>query len=785
MTNRPFREDAGLEASTMRWRDPGSPTRQHLRILGSVILGSGLLYLLGRIIFQSAVQSDGDILLYYYPVKTAIRSLWLHHHSLVWNPFLGEGQPLAANPEHGLFYPFTWLIFLLPVARALAIAQVTHYVAGWFGMRRLLMNLGCSEGGAILGAIAWTFGGVWVSSTHYFPVFFAWAWIPWLVAGAAERSATWAGAVRDAFFGALVLLNGEPVTALAGALAYVAVFYWNPATRERYRKALVTAAFSIAMASATLFPGAALARKSVRAAGIDDSFAETKSFPIARMAELTVPRVTGNVVPHTDRDYFGWRLYPEKRWPFYAGIYAGALLVPLALCGGLAELGRRRIFLLVGGSAFVLALGTVGHLWRLLREILPFWRGIRYPEKFLALAIFLAIVLMAFGFDAVGRSTKLSRFVTVWLAVVGILLGTGAALPRLWMPFLGDLVRDSQNAFQSVFLRAAVAHLSFAVLFLLPSRLRRTGGFLSVFLVIAAVDVLSSSRDFIGTHSLAQMEAKPPVVVALERLNLQPLPRVVDFLPEIAPVPVPGADVLSGPWDRHRVAGVQLVQWGIPLALDVDYDLTYIAATDRARDLLSRIAGADRVAFGELLAQRSACALLVWKRPPTLEDPVGIVGVRGCRPEVDAATAILRFRGDDEFFRIVRENKGRLARSVIVEDAVPGTEKLLAEAVISEVSSAPNALSFRADCGSSCFVRVARTNDGNWKAFLDGRPVATITADLSLIGVPVPEGTHRIDLRYSDRVLRISVWVSVVSFLVAIATLASGVATRLKRRSSA
>ena len=287
---------------------------------------------------------------------------------------------------------------------------------------------------------------------------------------------------------------------------------------------------------------------------------------------------------------------------------------------------------------------------------------------------------MALGFDAVGRSARLSRFVTVWLAAVGILLGTFAALPRLWMPSLGNLVRDSQHFFQAVFLRAAIAHLSFAVFFLLPSRLGRTNVSISGFLALAAVDVLSSSHDFIRTHSLAQMEAKPPVVVALER-SKQPFPRVVDLLPDVAPVSVPGADEINGPWDRNRVSDEQLVQWGIPLALDADYDLTYIAATDRARKLLSRIAIADPAAFGELLAQRSACALLVWKRPITLEDPVGIVGVRGCRPEVDAATAILRFKGDDDFFRVARENKGRLARSVIVEDPNPGTAQLLGEAV--------------------------------------------------------------------------------------------------------
>jgi hypothetical protein len=759
----------------MPWRDLRPEAHQPLRILGFIILGAGLLCLFGLILFGSAVQSDSDILLFYYPIKSAIRSLWLNHHSLIWNPLVGEGQPLAGNPQHELFYPFTWLIFLLPISQASALTLGVHFVAGWLGMRRLLGKLGCSEGGAILGAIAWGFGGAWISSTHFPPIFLAWTWTPWLAAGAAEEPATFRGAVRDSLFGALILLIGEPMSALTAALAYIAVFFWNRVTKEQCRKAVVTAAFSVAIAAATLLPGAAIARKSIRAAGIDDSSAEKKSFPVARIVELVAPRMTGNIVPHKDRDYFGWRLYPEKGWPYYAGIYAGVFFLPLVLAGVLAEFRRSRALLLVTAGAFFLALGTAGRLWRVLREILPFWRGIRYPEKFLALAIFLTVILMALGFDAVGKSVPLSRFVAAWLVAIGLALATAAALPRLWMPFLGELVRDSQNVFQAVFARAAIAHLSFAVFFLLPVRLRQNGIFVASFLVLAAVDVLSSSHDFIRTHSVSQMEAKPPVVTALERLKPRPMPRVVDLLPDDPPVPVPGADELNGPWDRHRVLGKQLIQWEIPLALDADYDLTYLAATDRARRLLSRIATVDTAEFGELLAQRSACGLLVWKRPPTLEDPVMILGVRGCRPEVDAATAILSFSGDDDFFRMARENKGRLARSAIVENPDPGTARPVGEAVISRLSSTSNALSFQADCASSCFVRIARTNDGNWKASLDDKPLGTLIVDLSLIGLEIPMGTHRIDLRYSDRVLRTSIWISIVASLAALSILLSGV----------
>jgi hypothetical protein len=760
--------------------NPGAETPP-LKTLGFLILGAGLLFLFGRIIFGSEVQSDSDILLYYYPLKSAIRSLWLNHESLVWNPFLGEGQRLAGNPEHELFYPFTWLLFMLSVARATAITQGIHFVAGWLGMRRLLRNLGCSEGAVILGAVMWGFGGVWISSTHFFPVFLAWTWIPWLAAGAAAGPASFRGAVRDSFFGALILLVGEPVTALSGALAYIGVFLRNRATKERWRSAFVTAGLSVGIAAAALFPGATLARKSVRWTGIDDSIAESKSFPIARVSEWIVPRATGNVVPHTDRDYFAWRLYPEKGWPFYPGIYAGVLFAPLALAGILAEFRRNRSLLLIGIVAFILALGTLGHLWGVLRQVLPLWRGVRYPEKFLALAVFLAVILMAMGFDHTRSSAKSSCLVAVWLISIGVALGGAAALPRLWMPYLGGLVRDSRIHFQAVFLRAAVVHLLFAVFFLLPGRIRQSRVLVSVFLALAAIDVLSSSRDFIRTRSIAQMEAKPPIVIALERVKPQPLPRVVDLLPDIAPVPVPGAEEINGPWDRNRVLGDQLVQWGVPLALDVDYDLTYIAATDRARRLLSRIAAVDPAEFGELLAQRSACALLVWKRPLTLEDPVGIVRVRGCRPEIDAATSILNFRDDDDFLRVARENKGRLARAVLVESLIPAA-KPTGEANISRIVSSTSALSFQADCASSCLVRIARTHDGNWKAFLDGRPIQTATVNLSLIGIGIPPGIHRVDLRYEDRLLRVSIWISAAAFLLAIAIVASGACARLWRR---
>ncbi len=52
-----------------------------------------------------------------------------------------------------------------------------------------------------------------------------------------------------------------------------------------------------------------------------------KSLPPLRLIELALPRATGKVLAR-DPDFLGWRLYPEKSWPFFAGMYAGAVCCP-------------------------------------------------------------------------------------------------------------------------------------------------------------------------------------------------------------------------------------------------------------------------------------------------------------------------------------------------------------------------------------------------------------------------------------------------------------------------
>lgn len=378
------------------------PFRRQANVLGALILLAGAAFLLGDVLHGSRVIADGDILEYYYPVKTLLRNLFLQGHSLVWNPFLGEGQPLAANPEHELFYPFTWLIFAVPVRVALAISAVAHLALSWAGMLRLLRRLRRSESASIFGAATWSFSGLMVSSIHLYPIFFAWTWIPWLCAAAAGASSTAAMLLQGGLFGGLILLVGEPVTAMLGAVAFLTTLVsCHHLSRKSLAAVAAAALLALGIGAASWLPGSAIAARSIRGSGLPAAEAGQRSFPVERTAELLVPNAFGDVRPHSFARYQGWRFYSGSVWPFFWGIYSGALLLPLAAAGLLSRRRQGLVFGAVAAFAFAVSLGPRAELWNLLRRSIPGADGVRFPEKFLALTLFFGVILSARGLDAI------------------------------------------------------------------------------------------------------------------------------------------------------------------------------------------------------------------------------------------------------------------------------------------------------------------------------------------------------------------------------------------------
>ena len=100
----------------------------------------------------------------------------------LWNPYIFAGQPFLANGQHSMYYPFSWLFFVMPIHAAfgwftliqLWIAGVSGYVFG------RILNLRRSSS-TIVGLIYQGSGFVLVSSAIFPMILAAIVWLPFLL----------------------------------------------------------------------------------------------------------------------------------------------------------------------------------------------------------------------------------------------------------------------------------------------------------------------------------------------------------------------------------------------------------------------------------------------------------------------------------------------------------------------------------------------------------------------------------------------------------------------------
>src|SRR5436189_1794984 len=147
------------------------------------ILAVALLALLGTVFFVDVPIGSGDFYMrdlsrYYYPTKQVLRSIVQNGEFPYWNRHFGAGQPIAANPEHEVFYPLTWLILLPSYDLGYRLHILVHIYIALVGMYALLRSMELRIEAALFGAISWGFGGLVMSWVNLLPILFCAAWLP-------------------------------------------------------------------------------------------------------------------------------------------------------------------------------------------------------------------------------------------------------------------------------------------------------------------------------------------------------------------------------------------------------------------------------------------------------------------------------------------------------------------------------------------------------------------------------------------------------------------------------
>ncbi|HYM62654.1 MAG TPA: hypothetical protein VEZ11_17350, partial [Thermoanaerobaculia bacterium] len=373
------------------------------------LLALAVLALLTTILFADVLAGVNqfymrDLTRYYYPTKQVLRDIVYGGEVPYWNRYFSAGQPIAANPEHEVFYPLTWLILLPSYDLGFRLLILSHIYIALFGMYCLLRSMELRPFSAFIGALSFGLGGLFLSYINLLPILFCAAWIP-LTCLYVRRFLLHKSlkdfALGSLFFG-LQILVAEPTTilqtgALLGFYALYRAWYSQPRLAKAISRVLWIATFcgcALLVGAAQILPAIDHIHDSARSRPFEFSLVSAWSLPWAKLAEAVFPNILGHISIDRVMWYWGGGLYPGMGSPFLFSIYCGLLITAIAIGGAFARPRGGRLVLILVAFSLLIALGGHTPLFKFLYDY-GIATSIRYPEKFILLGLFAVIVFGA------------------------------------------------------------------------------------------------------------------------------------------------------------------------------------------------------------------------------------------------------------------------------------------------------------------------------------------------------------------------------------------------------
>ncbi len=416
-----------------------------------VVLALLTIVLLKPVIIPSGPNQaldSNDLPAQFYPLYTYVHQTLQSGDLPLWNPHQFIGHPVAGNPQIALFYPATWLTWLIGVERGLNLSLAFHtWFAAW-GMARLARRFGSSYVGALLAGIIYAmsgFAGARYFAGHY-TLLIVFAWIPWIMTAyryALDRG-TWRSTLPGIAALGLAILAGHPPMLVYLGLCLVALWAWHIAQADDALRAgweagrlLISMVIGGAILGAALIlPAAELTGLSSRGGNANDlAFINSFALPPAQVIGLALPNFFGN--PKTGPSsypYWGADFFQE--FAAYAGLFP-LLAIPLAFR---LQQRRRESWFFIGLAALglILSIGVEGALLPILVRWVPGFGLFRSPGRSLYFTMFGMAGLTALLITALQVSTPDERreilrpAIRLWLPVALAITFIGALFFAGW-----------------------------------------------------------------------------------------------------------------------------------------------------------------------------------------------------------------------------------------------------------------------------------------------------------------------------------------------------------------
>ena len=726
-----------------------------------------------------------DLTRYYYPSKQILREIVQGGEFPYWNRYFSGGQPMAANPEHEVFYPFTWLILLPSYDCGYRLLILMHLYVGIVGMYALLRSMELRPFAAWFGAMAFGMGGMYLSEVNLLPILFCAAWLPLTCMFARRfllrptlRDFAWAS-----LFLGLQFLVAEPTTVMqTGFLIGVYALYRGWYAQPRVL-ASVKAVGSIALISLTAFAvGAAQVlaaidhvQDSARSRVFEFDLVSAWSMPWAKFAELIYPNILGHIAVNRVMWYWGGGLYPGMGSPFLFSIYVGLLTTAFCVAGAFVRPRGGRLVLLICIFSAVLALGGHTPILNLLYKA-GIATSIRYPEKFAMMGIFAAIIFaaqmldqMLAGNDVVRDAATGFVIATTMVAAVAAILGFTPIYARTFMHIWGMtrsagslmMVRMSHHDWIVAAIRGGAA-----AAILLTARLRWQRAWMIVAGLLIAADLTYVTYE-LNPRMPRKFFDPPPVASTLPKNR-------ADFR-VFHEVDWYGSEETARKFFSTGNAVYWVVRNGlfpmtpagskIRTVIERDYDKTALLPTIALTDSVWDVKRSGREGWWEpFMAMSNA-----WYRATYRDFEVERKRIKGDFkqsmpiqlietthwPRYYFADILVTIHNRQDFVNVLSgQSISRRAAFVQYPNFVP------ADGVVTGVRETANRATIDVESRGKGFLVMSVTPHKYWRITLDGKPAPAIVANIGYQGIVVPAGRHRVEMRYRNDMVVTGLWIS-------------------------
>lgn len=757
-----------------------------------------LLLLIEAALFADVIAGSGvfffrDFSRYYFPVKKMQREIVLAGEFPWWTRAYGAGQPLAANPEHETFYPLNWLILLPDYLSGLHLQTLLHIAIGLVGMYAFLRSLQLRAFPSFIGALSFGLGGPTLSKINMSPFLFSIVWMPLTCLFA--RKFLIGGSRRSFVFAVMCLgmqlLIGEPTTILQTMMIIGGYALWLAHQSKVAAPVWRAAAIGIGgllLGAVQIVPAMDFMRDSARARPFQFEIVTQWSMPWAKLIELVFPNVLGHQFVGETTAVWGAHLYYLTAIPFLLSIYPGLLISALAIAGLASRRRGALVVALICIGATLLAAGRHFPLMRALYDV-GLVRTLRYPEKFIVIAVFALTVFAAYCIDALqagdGRLRRAARAVAIVLTAIPLALFIWSSTPGYTFLFARVFNLDAATAaIVSPMSRFdwLVATIQGAALLALTLTARKAER--PVWMLAATATMLIDFARLtpeIAPRMPRRLYDRPqiPPAVADSRFRLfhhAALNFPLGYsgrIPTQRGFPTPPAGVRF----RH-VAALQYgyrnglfpllpAAWGIPTVIEADVDATDLLPTiDFTHAVeMAAAAGGER-AVAAAMAMSNARFRAVYKTVPSdanvdpeLLRPVAFIETTR-QPRYYFGSPVLPFRGLEDFALKIANVRYPPSVAFVAEPLdVTGT------GVVQRVVETSNSATIDVVADGRALLVMSVTPHRYWQIHVDGNAVRPVVTNVGYQGIVVPPGQHRVTMRYRNPVVIAS---GIVSALAAV-----------------